>query len=280
MKREKGQNIEFGGVVVCLIIIFLEYFIYRDKNMQVIVIASEKMYHCLSPFMHQWHKYANFRVGGNSPLTFDVTVCGFGHVIYYKASFTNFVSLGHQSDWPISRWSEKLLKILDEVADEQFILMLEDYWLTRPVDVRAVKMLFDYAKQFQNVLKIDLGSDRLYINGGVDFLYGANTYDNVGYLDLIKSPPGTPYQMSLWGGIWNREQLRKVLVHGESPQDIEIAGTSRVTDDQLVLGTRQAPLLHGNIYQSRNKGEPVYEDAHWAIPLNDMAFMRKERWIE
>jgi hypothetical protein len=149
----------------------------------------------------------------------------------------------------------------------------------RPVDVLAVNMLFDYARQFQNVLKIDLGTDRLYINGGANFLYGANTYDNVGYLDLIKSPPGTPYQMSLWGGIWNREQLRRVLVFGETPQDIEIAGTGRVTDDQLVLGTRQAPLLHGNIFQSRNQGKPVYEDSGWKIKNSDLAFMRKEGWI-
>jgi hypothetical protein len=247
--------------------------------MQVLVIASEMMYKCLSPFMHQWHKYANFRVGGNSPMAFDVIVCGFGPVNYYNESFTEFYSMGDQADWPASRWSEKLTRILNEVADEQFILMLEDYWLLRSVDVCAVRMLFDYAAQFQNVLKIDLGTDRLYINGGADFLYGANTYDNVGYLDLIKSPPGTPYQMSLWGGIWNREQLRKVLIPGETPQDIEIAGTSRVTDDQLVLGTRQAPLLHGNIYQSRNAGEPVYEDANWAIKAEDLAFMRKEGWI-
>lgn len=245
--------------------------------MQVIVITSETYYHCLNPFMYQWRKYVNF---AHVNYDIDLVVCGFSPVEYFFRKLTRFHSMGHQANWPVSRWSEKLIKILDEVADEQFILMLEDYWLLRPVDMQAVKMLFDYARQFQNVLKIDLGMDRLYINGGSNFLYGANTYDNVDYLDLVKSPPGTPYQMSLWGGIWNREQLKRVLVPGETPQDIEIAGTSRVTDDQLVLGTRQAPLLHGNIYQSRNKGEPVYEDAHWAIKPDDLAEMRKEGWIE
>lgn len=243
--------------------------------MQVIVIASENYYHCLSPFMYLWDKNAGVPF---SP--FEIVICGFSKPTHYLDSQTEFYSLGIQRDWPVSRWSEKLLLILDEVADKQFILMLEDYWLIRPVDIAAIMMLSDYAKQFENVLKIDLGMDRLYINGGSNFLYGANTYNNAGYLDLIKSPPGTPYQMSLWGGIWNREQLKRVLVPGESPQDIEIAGTSRVTDDQLVLGTRQAPLLHGNIYQSRNKGEPVYEDAGWAIKPDDLTFMQKEGWIK
>lgn len=245
--------------------------------MQVIVITSEKMYHCLNPFMYLWDKYAGVSFG--SP--FEIVICGFSMPTppYHLRKQTEFYSVGQQADWPMSRWSEKLTRILDEVADEQFILMLEDYWLVRQVDICAVKMLFDYAAQFRNVLKIDLATDRLYINGGANFLYGRDTYDNVGYLDLIKSPPGTPYQMSLWGGIWNRDQLRKVLIPGETPQDIEISGTNRVTDGQLVLGTRQAPLLHGNIYQLRNEGTPVYRDQGWAIKLADMAFMRREGWV-
>ncbi|KKN30247.1 hypothetical protein LCGC14_0835970 [marine sediment metagenome] len=211
-----------------------------------------------------------------------MVVCGFSPApIFHRQSAASYYTLGKQSDWPASRWSEKLIRILDEVVvDDQFLLMLEDYWLFRPVDTHAVRMLFDYAAQFQNVLKIDLTHDRLYINGGSNFLFGANTYDNVGYLDLIKSPSGTPYQMSLWAGIWNREQLKRVLVPGETAQDIEINGTRRVTDDQLVLGTRQAPLLHGNIYQSRNNGTPVYKDDHWTIKPDDLEFMRKEGWIE
>lgn len=241
--------------------------------MQVLVVTSEKMYKCLSPFMYLWGEYASFH-------PFDIVICGFSDVNYHCKDQTHFVSIGNQDDWPMPRWSEKLMWILEEVAEPQFILMLEDYWLLRQVDVRAVKMLFDYAAQFRNVLKIDLAQDRLYINGGADFLYGVNTYDNVGYLDLVKSPPGTPYQMSLWGGIWNRDQLRRVLIPGETPQEIEIAGSSRVTDDQLVLGTRQAPLLHANIYQSRNNGSPIYHDRSWAIKSEDLALMRREGWIQ
>ena len=238
---------------------------------QTLVVASEKMYKCLDPFMYLWFKYCGLE---------NVTICCFSRPNLKPALKVDYYSLGKQSDWPASRWSEKMIRILDEVAEEQFILMLEDYWLVRPVDVQAIRMLCDYAKQFQNVLKIDLTHDRLYINGGANFLYGANTYDNCGYLDLIKSPPGTPYQMSLWAGIWNREQMRNVLVPGETAQDIEINGTRRVTDEQLVLGTRQAPMLHANIYQSRNKGTPVYEDANWAIKPDDLAFMKKEGWLE
>jgi hypothetical protein len=248
--------------------------------MQVIVSAGEHMYKCLSPFMRQWEKYCGWNFGLPIFDSLDMVVCGFSPVDFYSSNRVKFHSLGDYNDWPAERWSDMLTKILNDVADEQFILMLEDYWLLRQVDIYAVKMLFDYAAQYQNVLKIDLGYDRLYINGGADFLYGVNTYDHCGYLDLLKSPPGTPYQMSLWGGIWNREQLKRVLVPGETPQDIEIAGSSRVTDDQLVLGTRQGPMLHANIYQSRNAGRPVYRDRSWEIKTEDLAFMKARGWIE
>jgi hypothetical protein len=243
--------------------------------MQVIVITSEKYYHCLDPFLYLWQKYA-----GDEDMLGYLDLIVVGHSTPSLAHTIKFHSLGDQSAWPVTRWSDKLIKILNEVAAEQFILMLEDYWLVRAVDIVAIKMLFDYARQFQNVLKIDLTYDRLYINGGSTFLFGANTYDNVDYLDLIKSPHGTPYQMSLWGGIWNREQMKRVLIPGETPQDIEIHGTSRVTDDMLVLGTRQAPMLHGNIYQSRNNGEPAYEDGGWKVKAHDLEFMRQRGWIK
>ena len=242
--------------------------------MQVIVPTSEGYYHCLPPFIYLWDKYCGWN-------DVDMAVCGFEtpDIDLHNDQWW-FHSLGYQVHYPASIWSDKLLRILDEVADDQFILMLEDYWITRPADMVAIRMLYDYARQFENVLKIDLTHDRLYINGGGNFLFGYNTYDNCGYLDLIKSPPGTPYQMSLWGGIWNRDQLRRVLVSGETAQEIEIAGTRRVTDDQLVLGTRQAPLLHGNIYQSRNEGKPLYQDGGWGIKPDDLEYMKNKGWLK
>jgi hypothetical protein len=241
--------------------------------MQVLVIASEKYYHCLNPFMYLWNKYFGWQ-------GIDIIVCVFSEPHFVYKENCGIYSVGDQADWPPQRFSEKLLKILDGIAEEQFILMLEDYWITRPVDRAAVRFLFDYAAQFENVLKIDLTYDRLYLNAGSDFLFGANTYDNCAHLDLLKSPFGSPYQMSLWGGIWNREQFKKVLVPGETAQEIETKGTSRVAEDQLVLGTRQAPMLHGNIYQSRYKGEPCYNDIGWRIKDVDLEFMQAEGWLK
>lgn len=246
--------------------------------MQVIVMTSDSYLHSLKPFAYLFNKYWGYR-GGEIQ---EVIVCGFTKPPFELHENFIFHSIGKYEDYPADKWSDALIKVLDNVAEEQFVLMLEDYWITRAVDHFAVRMLADYCKQFKNVLKICLSTDRLYINGGSNFLYGANTYNHVGYVDLIKSPPGTMYQMSLWGGLWNRDVMRKFIIPGERAQEIEMRGTNRVNelgDSFLVLGTRQAPVLHGNIYQSGKVG-PSYADIGWRVNQADLNYILKQGWID
>jgi hypothetical protein len=217
-------------------------------GIQVIVISSDKYCHLFRGFWYQWAKY----YGTDASLI----LCGLTNPRQLDSKFGHrgipFYSAGSPDDYPPSRWSDKLLKILDEVAEEVFVLMLEDYWLTRPVDTRAIKMIYDYMFQFQNVIKFDVTTERLFANGGGQYLFGYNTYETLGYLDLIKSDFGSPYHLSLWGGMWRRDLLRQFLVIGETAQQIELNGTHRlaqVGDELLVLGTRQAPLKHANVVQ-------------------------------
>lgn len=248
------------------------------KN-QILVVTSERYYHCLNPFMFLFDKYF---FGGNRDARkdYDLVICGFkqpSSSVDYKSYGWRWYTVGKQGDYPADRWSDKLINILENVADAQFVLLLEDYWLYRSVNTDAVNMLFDYCRQFKNVLKIDLAFDRLFAEGGGAYLYGHNTYGNVKYIDLIKSPPGAEYQMSLWGGVWNRNVMRKFIVSGERAQQIELFGTPRVNaryDDVLVLGTRQAPLLHANVYSSGREG-PSYDN----INKSDLDTMRENGWI-
>lgn len=138
------------------------------------------------------------------------------------------------------------MKLLTTIDDEVFTLLLDDYIPVRPVNRVAIKILEDYMIQFKYVIKMDICEDRLY-SQGVDLNYG-----HAAYIDLIKSMPGSPYHMSLWPGIWNRENLLKVLIGGETAQDLEIQGTTRLShlQDLIVLGTRQSPLRIANVVRS------------------------------
>ncbi len=195
----------------------------------------------LQGFDQQFNKYWDRE--SNQYLT--LSVCGF--VAPKIIMEMGFYSIGNFADYPPGKWADAFLKVLDNVADEVFLLLLDDYWLLRQVDVAALKMMYDYMHQFKNVLKFDVAYDRL-------GAWGADLhYDTLGYLDLVKSNHQSQYHMSLWGGLWRRDLMRQIIIPGETAQQIELNGTGRLAqygDDMLVLGTRQAPLLHANVIQN------------------------------
>lgn len=213
---------------------------------QVIVMTSDKQYNLLPAYAHQFDKH--WGMG-----QVDTVICGFSPLPFrLKEPEYKFYSIGANEHYPANRWSDALIKVLDEVAEDVFLLMLEDYFLVRPVDIQAIRMMYDYMFQFQNVIKFDVTTERLFANSGGQYLFGYGTYETLGYLDLIKSDFSSPYHLSLWGGLWRRDLLRKFLVPGETAQQIELNGTHRlaqVGDELLVLGTRQAPMRHANVYQ-------------------------------
>jgi hypothetical protein len=227
---------------------------------RVIVMTSDNYLPALRPFAYLFNKYWQPHP--------EVLIAGFSPPGFELPTNFKFKSIGKFSDFPFSGWSNALIKLLEEIQDETFVLMLEDYWITRPVGSDTIQILNDYAVQFGYVLKIDICTDRLYA-------YGADlNYGNVSYIDLVKSMPGSPYHMSLYPGIWRRDNLLKVLVPGESPHDLEIVGSTRVShmQDLLVLGTRQNPLkitlgLRGGNHNQVNYGDIPkgdFDDMHAA----------------
>ncbi len=190
-------------------------------------------------FNRYWSEEQQVIVAGFKPPSFDLPPNFFFH------------SLGDMADYPVNKWSDALIKLLHAYPDDVFALFLEDYWLSRPVNVQAVQMLYDYMLQFRNVLKMDLYSDRLYAGGMTD-------YNHCGYLDLIRSDPASQYHMSLMGGLWNRDLMLRFLVPGENPWQVELEGTPRVAraaDEVMVLGTRNMPLRHILAHRRGNPSE-------------------------
>ena len=197
----------------------------------------------------------------------EVVVGGYARPDWPLPPNVIFHSLGENRDYPVGRWSNATAKLLHEVPDEVFVLLLEDFWPTRDVDGRAIDILADYARQFTYVARIDLTGDRLYA-GGADLNYG-----HVAHLDLIKSMPGSPYHLSLMGGIWRREHLLRHLTPNWSPWDCELQGTTQLSHDQqvIVLGTRQWPLRHTLAFRAQEPGRVLTDE----LDLADLAELRR-----
>lgn len=216
--------------------------------MRVYVTTCDSYLVALRPFAYLFNKY-----WGEDQ---EVVVGGFSHPDFNLPKNFKFHSIGKQEDYPINKWSNALYKMMNDLGDEIFVLMLEDYWITRQVDRKAINILYSYMVQYKDVIKIDLCTDRLYAHGA-DL-----KYDTVAYLDLIKSMPGSPYHMSLMTGMWRAENMKKVLIPNESPWDVELVGTTRLShlSELRVMGTKQSPVKHTLAFRGGTSSNLLLDD--------------------
>lgn len=218
--------------------------------MRVICLTSDKYLPAVRPYSYlfnrHWSKEQPVLVAGFTPPDFDL-----------PPNFS-FHSIGKFEDYPVGKWSNALIKLLNEIDDEVVTVMLEDYWISRPVDLRGVRYLSDYARQFGYVLRIDLTTDRLFAHGP-RYPGDIADYGYVGHIDLIRSEPTSQYHMSMMTAIWRRDNLLKVLIPNESPWQVELDGTRRVmtehAHDMLVLGTRQWLVRHQLAFRGGDPGK-------------------------
>src|SRR3990167_9857602 len=187
----------------------------------VIVSCSKKYEWCLKPFNYLFGKYC-----------------------------PNTVPYLALSDTPKDRWVEGILGFLSTYEHSHFVLLLEDYWLSRDVDVEGIDILAEFMKSRPDILKMDLTADRLYAGDMRDVFYHKR-------FDIVEAP-NSQYQMSLQAAIWNKKLFIEVL-EGLSPNNhsawnVELDGNSIVNSrDMKVYGTRQNLIRYVN---GMNSGKP------------------------
>ena len=194
-------------------------------------------------FMHLWNKYTN---------NYPIAIVGYNE---QPTTSTPFLSLGEQL--PTSKWSDGLLKMLDIIPDEPFILMLEDYWLYDQVNMNKTNGLARYMND--DILRIDLSGNRQ--------AYPHEKLDN----GLVETFSDAPYQMSYQAAIWHKENLRKVLRKGENPWQSEINGSKRV-GNLRVLGTKT--MSYQPVWRSKQKRLQVNK-----LNKEDIKYIKSRGWL-
>lgn len=206
------------------------------KHLTVYVITSNGYLPALGPFAYLFNKYWGPQQ--------EVIVCGYDAPKFSLPDNFDFFSIGKQEDYPITKWSDALIRVLLHFPlRDVFCLMLEDYWITRRCDLRAIYMLTDYMRQFRNVVKMDMRTDRRF-SGNCEKDFPTNRCD---FIPLVMSDPRGAYHMSLMCGLWNREAMLRILTPGEDPWQVETSGeTSRklssLANELIVLGTDNIEL--------------------------------------
>lgn len=201
------------------------------KDFQIVVTTSDKSNWTLQTFAYLFNTY--YSSGQNVHI-----ICE--SIPEFKLS-SNFILHqarvhGIKSGWPRQQWTNGLISYLESIKEQYVLIMLDDYWINRTVDIRGIGTLHEYMTLNKNVLRIDLTGDRLYAQGVEDV-------EAYGHYDLITAH-GSQYQMSLMPGLWNKKLLLEILQPNWTPWEVELSGTSLVNDrpELIVLGTRQWPL--------------------------------------
>jgi hypothetical protein len=224
----------------------------------VYVITNDKHIWLMQGFAHLFNTFW----GADQP----VTVIGFNPPKFEMKGNFRFHSLGKENK-PPGEWSNKLIALLDMVEDTHFILFLEDFWMTDKADVDCVHVLTNWMKDHPDALRMDLWRDRQAKKQAFDL-------ETVHGYQIVETPARTKYQMSLQAAIWNRDLLREVLVPNESPWQVEIIGTQRLSrrPDLRVFGTRNCPISYEPVHQ---KG--IFDVSR--VPRKHVAYMRQRGWL-
>jgi len=201
-----------------------------NSGINILVPTSNEYAHCITPFSYLFNKYWSDK----QPVTvirYDVRPPKVADNFYKP-------SLGNQADYT---WSSGIAAFLKDYDSDLFILMLEDYFIHQPVDIEAIKQLWDFMIEHPEIVKIDLSDDRL--------KYPHEEF----WIKTIKSADDAPWQTSLQAAIWRKDYFLRFLDPTENAWQFEKEGTKRVINareagefEGIILGTNDPPIKYIN----------------------------------
>jgi hypothetical protein len=204
-----------------------------------------------------WPEHPDVVIGGYSPLAFPIP------------TYAQFISVGNFYDYPIQKWSDGLIKLLEQIDDECFVWTMDDFWPIRPVNNQAIQTLFNHAVNHRELARIDLSRDRQYAKDSM-------ILGKIEDLDIVGTPLPSAYLLSLQTGIWRRSALKAYLVPGETAWQVELEGTSRMNAaGSNVIGTLQEPTKYLIAVQKGKLSlDGGYQGQDHALPLEDVEKLR------
>jgi hypothetical protein len=207
----------------------------------------------------------------------DVVVLGFTPPEFDLPDGFSFMTIGDMKDFPVNRWSDQLIIGLESIPDEVFIFMLEDMWITQPVYSSVVDMAYDYMQQFKYVARFDLTGDRW--NAFDSMQRRPPLYGKLGHVDIVWSNPDSQYHLSTMPALWRKEHLLKALVPGETPWQVELQGTPRLSalrSEMIVIGTNAWPVRNTLAFRGGDTAALLLDE----VDPTDVSEMRERGLFE
>lgn len=226
----------------------------------VLVTTCDKHLWTMRPFAYLFNKYWSEQQ--------EVYVLGESYPPFSLPQNFHFISAG--VPWPKEKYSNGVMSFLQSprFPARIFIWLLDDYWLVRTVDHGGISTLIDLMTESVELLRIDLTSDRMCAGGAKDVGY-------YGHYDIVEAK-GSPYQMSLQPGIWDKTVLSRIMRPNWSPWDVELTGTGVLNEmpNIRVIGTRQMPIRYTNGLKNERK-----EVCTTGMREEDLKVLKDMQWL-
>ena len=160
--------------------------------MKIVVASCDRNSDTWYPFHHCMEKY-----WPNHP-----------KVVYSTETKVNPYYTTVCKDYPISAWTRRIRETLETIRDKEVLLIVDDAFIRRPVDVARVAIAIDTMKKDNTIACINF--EKKY-----DFLNDAYSED------FLKRRDGAPWQVSIQCGLWDRKKLMDVLEGDMDPWTVE-----------------------------------------------------------
>ena len=201
------------------------------NNLKIYVTTSDDYVHLIKPFQFLFNKFWK---------NAKVTILGYDNPKFKLNDNFEFVSLGTSTHTP-SEWGTDLKQFFEQTDDEFFILMLEDMFIVKPVNIKMLETI-------KSLLNINVG--RFNISNNIDEspLLQYETMGEIEEVELIQCTQDSNYRLSCMPSIWQTNYFLKYLQNGWSPWEFELRGSILAKNDGYqILGTKANHALYHSL---------------------------------
>lgn len=191
-----------------------------QSNTAVLVLSCDKYIDAWSPFFALFKKYW--------------ADCLYPVYLGTNEKNFEFPSVKVINSGKAKNWSDDTLSIIEQIPEKYIIIILEDYFLINNVDTSRLEECLEF------MYKTDAAYMRI-ASFRKDYfpMYAYDISNENPSFGITHSE--APFRVNLQAGIWEKDELAKLIVRGESPWDFEVKGSERSKQsDKLFLGITES----------------------------------------
>lgn len=126
------------------------------------------------------------------------------------------------SDYPLEKWTKRIRETLEKIDDDQVLVMMDDCFVRNPVDTIRIKYLSQELKGNIATFCFEKSWDK--------------NDEKTSIIGMKKRKPGSPYEVCINCGLWQKDKLIDVLSRDSDPWDVEINQDNRGYDYYINSG--------------------------------------------